>query len=107
MILSLILLAASLVACDHTGIGNTPTGSPEPTPAIPGETEKPEKTLTISEGIKCNYTIVRPELADQNEVDAAVALRNALVEAGAEDASIKEDFLYGDMKPAEYEILVG
>lgn len=107
MILSLILLAASLVACDHTGIGNTPTGSPEPTPAIPGETEKPEKTLTISEGIKCNYTIVRPELADQNEVAAAVALRNALVEAGAEDASIKEDFLYGDMKPAEYEILVG
>lgn len=108
LILCLFILASFLVACDNADVGKeTPTGTPEPTPAVPEETQKTEKTLTLSEGIKCNYAIIRPELSDDKTLEAAIAVRKALVDMGAKDASIKEDFLYGDMKPADYEIIVG
>ena len=105
IILALLMIASAFVACDNTGIGK---GSGNETPAeTPGETPVPEKILQLASGGRCNYTVVRPELSSEETLNAAKLIRDALVNAGAADASIKEDFLYGDMKPADLEILVG
>lgn len=105
IILALLMIASAFVACDNTGIGKE---SGNETPAeTPGETPVPEKILQLASGGRCNYTVVRPELSSEETLNAAKLIRDALVNAGAADASIKEDFLYGDMKPADLEILVG
>ena len=109
IILSVLMLVLLLVSCDNIGAGPDESlgGEPTQTPAVPGETQKPEKTLTLASGGKSKYTVVRPEMADQNELAAALLIRDALISAGATDTSVKEDFLYGDMQPGEYEILIG
>lgn len=108
LLLAILMTVSIFASCgDQTGQptpSETPAESPEETPA---ETEKPEVTLSVAEGIRCNYTVIRPEMGSDRVVGAAVKIRKALVEAGAKDATIKEDFLYGDLKPAEFEILVG
>lgn len=83
------------------------------TPAVePAESSTPEETdppvpkkdpITIT----TDYVVVRPEICNDAVEDAAVLLTNALSDALGTRVSIKEDFLYGDMKPADYEILIG
>ena len=63
--------------------------------------------LPLVDGGKCDYTIVRPEFASDAVIDAAIEVKEALVGEGVNTVAIKEDFLYGNMKPAELEILVG
>ena len=112
LILAFIMLSSLFVACkpadSGVGEGSETNGESESaSESLPEETPAPEKLLVLASGGRCSYTVVRPELADDAVMDAAQKVRKALVNAGAKDAGIKEDFLYGDAKPAQYEILIG
>ena len=101
LLLAIFMTISIFASCgdqtDQPTPSETPAESPEETPA---ETEKPEVTLSVAEGIRCNYTVIRPETGSDRVIGAAVKIRKALVEAGAKDATIKEDFLYGDRQTA-------
>ena len=57
--------------------------------------------------LNADYTVVRPERCSTAIIKAAVELTSALTTAIGADVSLKEDFLYGDQTPAQYEILIG
>ncbi len=108
LILALIFVMGALAACSTPDdpAESTPSNSvggsdtPEETPV---ETEPPKDPITLT----AEYVVVRPELCSDAVKDAAIAVKNALADATGANVAIKEDFLYGDLKPAQYEILVG
>ena len=77
----------------------------EPEATEPEETE-PEVTEKIL-SLDARYVIIRPESCSNDVKDAAMALKNALSDAIGESISVKEDYLYGDSQPDQYEILIG
>ena len=104
LILALIFAMGALAACQtpETPAESSPAG--EDTPAeTPAETEPPADPITLS----AEYVVVRPEICSDVMKDAAVEIKNALADATGANISVKEDFLYGNMQPAQYEILVG
>ena len=57
--------------------------------------------------INADYVIVRPELCSSDVIKAASSLRTVVCATLGADVALKEDFLYGDETPAQYEILIG
>ena len=104
MILAIICVLSVISAC-------TPAEPPEETPedGSSSETNPPETTAPPKDPITitADYVVVRPEICSDAAQQAAVDITNALSDALGSRVSIKEDFLFGDMKPAELEILVG
>ena len=105
LILALIFAMGALAACvtPETPAESTPAGGGETPAETPVETEPPADPITLT----AEYVVVRPELCSDTVKDAAVEIKNALAEATGGKISVKEDFLYGTMQPAQYEILVG
>ena len=101
LILAFILSLGMLAACTPAEPG--PSGESSTPEETPFETDPPKDPITIS----ADYTVVRPELCSDATRQAAVDITNALSNALGTRVSIKDDFLFGDMKPAELEILVG
>ena len=109
MILALIFVVSAFAACqtpdDPAKESGNNQGS-ETDPVI--ETDPPKDPLQLTEGDTCKYTIVRPMNAGDAVKNASVNIKNALSEAiGGNAVSISEDFLASNMKPGEFEILVG
>ena len=109
MILALIFVVSAFAACqtpdDPAKESGNNQGS-ETDPVI--ETDPPKDPLQLTEGDTCKYTIVRPMNAGDAIKNASVNIKNALSEAiGGNAVSISEDFLASNMKPGEFEILVG
>ena len=112
LILIFIMLSSLFVACKPADSGKveeseTSGAGESSSTEVPVETPIPEDLLVLATGGRCSYAVVRPELCDDTVMAAAQTIRKALVDLGAKDASIKEDFLYGGAQPAQYEILVG
>ena len=101
LILALASVMAGLVACKTTP--NGPSGESSTPAETPIETEPPKDPITLT----ADYVVVRPELGSDAVTSAAVDLKNALADALGSPVGVKEDFLFGDMKPDTYEILVG
>ena len=57
--------------------------------------------------LNADYVIVRPTDCSSAVIKAAVSFTTAVSEAIGADATLKEDHLYGDETPAQYEILLG
>ena len=76
---------------------------PEATEPEATEPEKPEYLLKVD----AKYVIIRPESCSDAVQTAAIELREALSALIGESVSIKEDYLYGDSQPDQYEILIG
>ena len=113
LLLAMLMLASMFVACkpagstgDESGSGAESNNGGESTPEESTEPPKPEVTLDIISGGACAYTIVRSSSASSAVTDISVKLRGALAEI-AESVQIKEDFLLGNDKPGEFEILLG
>ena len=109
MILALIFVVSAFAACqtpdDPAKESGNNQGS-ETDPVI--ETDLPKDPLQLTEGDTCKYTVVRPMNAGDAVKNASVNIKNALSEAiGGNAVSISEDFLASNMKPGEFEILVG
>jgi len=109
MILALIFVVSAFAACqtpdDPAKESGNNQGS-ETDPVI--ETDPPKDPLQLTEGDTCKYTVVRPMNAGDAVKNASVNIKNALSEAiGGNAVSISEDFLASNMKPGEFEILVG
>lgn len=101
LVLALTSVMTGLTACKfEIDIPSDSSSSPEETPI---ETEPPAEPITIT----ADYVIVRPELCSDGVTAAAMDLKSAVTEALGASVSVKEDFLYGDLKPADLEILVG
>ncbi len=90
LVLAVIFVLSMLAACKPADSGDGGAGG--------------SKTLIT---LSADYVVVRPELCSGDVVKAAVSLTSALSTATGADITIKEDFLYGDEVPAQYEILVG
>lgn len=111
LILALTCIAGFFTACTNpppTPGGESGSDGDDGTPAetpveTPEETEPPKEDIVITSA----YAVVRPETCSDAVKNTAVAIRTALAEATGKSITIKEDFLFGDMKPAELEILVG
>ena len=93
---------------------STPLETPEATPeSTPLETPEETPSESVPEEIKAlltidaKYSVIRPENCSDSVKDAAVALKNALETVTGASIFIKEDFLYGNNQPDQYEILVG
>lgn len=101
LLMALVFAMGALAACqpaaDDPEAGSS---SPEETPV---ETEPPADPITLT----AEYVVVRPEICSDAVKDAAVEIKDALGEATGSKIGIKEDTLYGSLKPAQYEILVG
>ncbi len=95
---------------------------------IPGEsaTETPGESVTETPGasssetspetdpvdtallnIDAKYAIIRPETCSDEIKNAAIELKNTLATVTGGSITLKEDFLYGDNQPDQYEILIG
>ena len=104
LILVFLMLATLLIGCNKVDVSDeSGTKGGEAPSETPAETEPPKEPVTLTS----EYVIVRPEVCSDYVKDAAVELKNALAAATGSKISIKEDALYGDIQPAQYEILVG
>lgn len=98
----LILLLTCLCACSGQDTADETTAAPETT--LP-----PAPPLTIAEGGKCGYTIIRAEKADALEVGAAIRLHKAIGEAAGVSPGLGTDWVKNeaDIPTDTPEILVG
>lgn len=106
-IAALALMAALLCMLPACGDGSADTAAPDTT-AAPETTAAPTPLALVTGG-KSEYAIVRSETADDEVVDAAIALYTAFTNAGVK-LSITTDWEKRDADPAarpKYEILVG
>ena len=107
LILVALMMLSMLAACQPAGNVIPNVSDSDGTPA-PEETPEPIKDpLSLTSGNKCKYTVVRPENCSDSVKDLAVSVRNAISEHIGGFVSIKEDFLVGNSKPEQYEILIG
>ena len=101
--LSFLLAVCMLAAC-----GPADPGSPDTT-AAPDTTEAPTVMSSIPLSVLGSYMVVRPDVASDEIVVAALTLRSELSKL-APDIGIKTDFYKEGIKLfeiGEYEILVG
>lgn len=105
-------LAAALAALALTACGNDT--APPPDTTAPVETAAPVPTVTLIEGGKTAYTVVRAEGGSQAIIRAAMDLRNLIGERFGVAPGIAEDWMLaykgGQTVPADVttcEILVG
>jgi len=101
LILALVSVMTGFVACKPSVDG--PAGDSSTPAETPVETDPPADPITLT----ADYVVVRPEICSDEVMAATVDLKNALADALGSPVSVKEDFLFGDMKPADLEILVG
>ncbi len=103
------LLAATLLctACNDTAAPADTTAAPITTAAP--ETEAPVTDLEIVKDGVCHYTIIRGESADKNAIEAAMLVRNLLVDETGTSPSISTDWVKRgeDHNHDTLEILVG
>ena len=86
--------------------GGDTSGDAEPeTPGASSESTPDENATLIN--IDAKYVIIRPETCSDDVKAAAVELKNALAAVTGASVTLKEDFLYGDSQPDQYEILIG
>lgn len=81
LIFSVILCLPLFAACAQPEDDGRGTTSPSPAPSDPATTTTPDadsEPLTLVADGKPQYTIVRPEKADQTEINAAVAINQAI-----------------------------
>jgi hypothetical protein len=74
-----------------------------------GADDSDVETVTLIEGGTTDYVIVRPDIASQTVVDAAVRLKNAILDATGVEPKINTDWVKRgeEVVPAAREILVG
>lgn len=96
-----LMLSLSLFACAN---GNEPEGSDTTVPDTQATTPA-ASPLTIISGGKPQYTLLRPENADQSEIDAAVAVSQALRSLCGSQCKITTDWERNPV--SDYEICFG
>lgn len=96
------MLLTVLVACQPTE--GTPEGSESGSDTEPPK--EPAVILDVIAGGETSYTIVRSSTASSAVTEISVRLRDAISPL-APTVQLKEDYLLGDAKPGEYEILLG
>ena len=111
LLMAMLMLVSLLVACQPAGNGNesgneSNAGGESSTPEESTEPSKPEVILDLVSGGATAYTIIRSSTAASVVTNISVKLKNALAEV-AEGVQIKEDYLIGNAKPGEFEILLG
>lgn len=81
----LVILAITLAGCKPANVPSEDTTAPvseQPTTsAAPAETTVAESFINIAADGKSDYVVMRADNASQTEIDAALALRNAIDEA--------------------------
>ena len=96
------MLLSMLVACQPTDVpGESSDSSSETEPP-----KEPAVTLDVITGGETSYTIVRSSIASSAVTEVSIRLKDAMASL-APSVQIKEDYLLGDAKPGEYEILLG
>ena len=105
--MAMLMLMPMLIACQPEGDMIPDVSDSDDASASENPPEPPKDPLSLTSGNKCKYTVIRPETCSDAVKKLAVLVKNTLGEYIDGFVSIKEDFLFGDMKPAEYEILVG
>ena len=103
LLMALLFVLGAFAACTPPEAPSEDDDEPKNSVQIPEETEPPADPITLT----AEYVVVRPELCSDVVKEAAIAVKDALGEATGSKIGIKEDSLYGNMKPAQYEILVG
>ena len=113
--MAMLMLASLFVACKSTGNGNESSneiggesnvGGESSTPAESTEPPKPEASIDLVSGGVTAYTVVRSSIASSKATNISVKLKNAIEEI-SDGVRIKEDYLLGNAKPDEFEILLG
>ena len=109
LFLAALMMLTMLAACtrndgDGGKEGETPAESSGNTSkeGTGGADEEPAQL-----NLDAKYVIIRPSDCSDEIKGAANALKDAISEALGESVSMKEDFLYGEEKPTQYEILLG
>ncbi len=101
--LLLTLLACLFVACGEPVNSETTQAS--------SETESPSASndLILFENGEFNFTLIRPEYADDDSIDAAMNLRNYLEKTTSVKIKFTDDYIPKgeEHDPAKYEILFG
>jgi len=102
LLMAMLMLIPMPIACQPTDVpGESSDSSSETDPP-----KEPAVILDLITGGETSYTIVRSSAASSLVVDMSIELKNAMAEL-APSVQLKEDFLLGDAKPGEYEILLG
>ena len=104
----LILLALCLSLLAACGDSNHPHPPDTSSPLI-NETETPVRDIAIVQDGVANYTVVRPENANQNTIDAAVLVAQSIKEYTGIFPKISTDWTKRGEEPdaAAHEILIG
>lgn len=111
ILLVLVLALCALCACGSDGTHDDGTSSSDASSdTTPADSDAQTPTADILLSGLSQYAVVRPEEAEQEEIDAAVEIYNALKELGV--SGMKTDFLKpgatdGKYIESDYEILVG
>lgn len=113
ILMAMLMLMPLLIACQPAEVpggesgnesgNNDPAGS---TPEESTEPPKPETVLDLVSGGVTEYAIVRSSLGTSATTAISLKLKNAMAEI-APEIQLKEDFLLGNDKPGEFEILLG
>ena len=127
-ILVAVMMLSAFAACNNStdGDGNgettdtpaveTPEATPgESTNAIPDASAPESSSSTESTpeadaaliNIDAKYVMIHPENCSNEIKNAAIELKDALGTVAGASITLKEDFLYGDSQPDQYEILIG
>ena len=106
----LCLFLSTLMLLGMVGCGSEPAGAAvDTTTAAPETTTPPPVIKTIVADGASNYTIIRGEMATQSDIDAAIKLRTAIIDATGAQVGLGTDWVKkGTELPAQaFEIVVG
>ncbi len=106
LLLALVCVAGTLIACQPKQPDETPSATPTTTPSETPKPEDPERFLTLVDGAATSYTIIRPSETTTAVKNAGKKMREGL-RAYVKDVTLTEDFLMKDQQPGTYEILIG
>lgn len=101
-----VLMLISFVGCGSADTGNN---AADTTTAAPETTTPPPVIKTVIADGKTDYTIIRGETASQSDVDQAIKLRTAIIDATGAQISLGTDWVKKgtEIPAAAFEIVVG
>lgn len=101
-----VLMLLSFVGC---GSADTGTNTTDTTTAAPETTTPPPVVKTIIADGKTDYTIIRGEEASQSDIDQAIKLRAAIIDATGAEISLGTDWVKKgtEIPAAALEIVIG
>lgn len=101
-----VLMLLSFVSCGSADTGNN---TADTTTAAPETTTPPPVVKTIIADGKTDYTIIRGETASQSDIDQAIKLRSAIIDATGAEIALGTDWVKKgvEIPAAAYEIVIG